>query len=346
MRYGIISTGPISSAFARALALTDGASVTAVASRELHSAQRFIEEHGLGDAAAFDDVAALCASPEVDAVYIASPNSLHAPHALTAIDAGKHVVLEKPAVWNPAQWDQVFQAAHDANVLIFEAARHLYEPAQQYVLDELADRRPVSVRMNYSQYSSRWDAVLAGEEPNIFSLTHGGGALVDLGIYAIYDAVYWFGEPDSLKYFPTMAPTGVDAAGTLILSYEDFDAVITIAKNGHAETPSDIVFGREALRLSSVQGIDRVTRYSADNSTLLYESGARPGTRTMPELMLFEAEFFTTMFTAHSEGGLTTEQQTRYRDLTMLSRTVNDVCTKARQVAGIFFEGEAGGFTH
>lgn len=339
MHFGIISTGPISAEFSQAIKFTDGADISAVFSRNAESAQAFIDHQQL-QATAFDSVEALCASDDVDAVYIASPNSLHLSHALVAIQAGKHVVIEKPAVWNPAQWDQVWGAAEKHKVLVFEAARHIYEPAQKIVRDYLVGKKPKTVRLNFSQYSSRWDAVEAGEEPNIFSLKTGGGALVDLGVYPIYDAVYWFGEPDGVRYFPALAPTGVDGAGTLVLVYKDFNVIITIAKNAHSDAPSEILLGREALRLSSVQGIDVVTEYTAEAEQVLFDSKATPGSRPLSELMRFETEFFCDMIQAHLEGNFDEARVNRYRSLTLLSRSVNEVCTNARYTAGIFFENE------
>lgn len=339
MHFGIISTGPISHEFARAVESTPNATITAVSSRTAQHAQKFIREHNL-EATAYDSVPELCASPDVDAVYIASPNSLHASHALSAINAGKHVIVEKPAAWNPVQWDQVWGAAEEAKVLVFEAARHVYEPAQSIIRERLVGEKPKSVRLNFSQLSSRWNAVQAGEEPNVFSLATGGGALVDLGVYPVYDAVLWFGEPDEVRYFPAFAPTQVDAAGTLVLMYKDFNVIISIAKNAHSNNPSEILLGERTLRLSSVQGIDMVEDYSIEDSQILYNSGAQPNSRSLAGLMSFEVAFFTDMLTAYNSGDFTEQMLTRYRSLTLLSRSVNDICTKARYAAGIFFEGE------
>lgn len=339
MRFGIISTGKISGEFAQAIENTEGAEISAVCSRTLESAQNFVKKFQL-PAQSFDDVDELCASAEVDVVYIASPNSHHLSHALSAIDAGKHVVVEKPAVWNQAQWDQLWGEAQKRDVLVLEAARHIFEPAQSVIRDYLVGKKPQAVTMNFSQYSSRWEAVQNGEVPNIFSLKTGGGVVVDMGVYPIYDAVYWFGEPDAVNYFPVLAPTGVDAAGTLVLVYKDFNVTINIAKTGFSDAPSEILFGHETLRLSSVQGIDLVTEYSAESSQVLFDSGAEQGSRSLAELMEYELKIFVQMIQAHQNGAFDEALTNRYRSLTLLSRAVNDVCTKARYSAGIFFEGE------
>lgn len=329
----------ISAEFAQAIKNTKDADIAAVCSRSTKSAQKFIQENKL-NATAYDSVEEMCADPKIDAVYVASPNSLHASHALTAIHAGKHVVIEKPAAWNPTQWDQIWGAAQEADVLVFEAARHIHEPAQRVIRDYLVGKKPKTVRLNYSQYSSRWDAVEAGEEPNVFSLTTGGGALNDLGIYPVYDAVLWFGEPDGVKYFPSLAPTGVDAAGTMVMIYKDFNVIITVAKNAQSDAPSEILVGKETLRLSSVQGIDRVIEYTSDSQETLYDSEVAVGSRSLHELMRYEAKYFVKTITAKMEGTLSDRKLEKYRSFTLLSRSVNEICANARYGAGIFFESE------
>ncbi|MDO4252765.1 MAG: Gfo/Idh/MocA family oxidoreductase [Rothia sp. (in: high G+C Gram-positive bacteria)] len=339
MRYGVISTAAISAEFVAAVSSLGDAEVCAVYSRSLEAAQQFISTLGI-EAQAYDRVEELCADQLVDAVYIASPNSMHASHALAAIKAGKHVLLEKPAVLNPVQWDQVWGAAQEAGLLVFEAARHVFEPAQGELIKALAGQVPRAVHLNFCQYSSRWDAVLRGEKPNIFSLCYGGGVLVDLGVYAIYDALLWFGLPESSRYFPSCAPTGVDAAGTLLLNYPDFTVTVTLAKNAHSKASSEILLGRQTIELSSIQGIDRIVRYGDRQEELIYDSGLVPGTRSLAELMTFELKFFTQMITSYLQGSWGEQELARYREQTLLARAVNEVCTRARTSAGIVFDAE------
>lgn len=339
MRFGIISTGHISREFATALSTLENASITGVYSRSEDAARTFIEDLKLS-ARPYTDVAQLCAAEDIDVVYIASPNSLHRDHALAAIAGGKHVIIEKPAAWNPQQWQEVWGAAEEAGVLVFEAARHIYEPAHQHILEAIAGRTPASVRLNFSQYSSRWDAVLAGEEPNIFSLKHGGGALVDLGIYSVYAAVLWFGAPHTFHFIPSLAPTGVDASGTLVLNYGKFNVVIMTSKNADSDTPSEILFGKDEIKLTSVAGIDRVTIRENGKEKVIFDSGVKTGSRSLAELMKFEADFFNQMIHGYMNSGFSEEEQKIYQASVDLSRTVNKITTKARHSAGIFFEGE------
>src|SRR5699024_1484811 len=88
--------------------------------------------------------------------------------------------------------------------------------------------------------SSRYDAVLNGEEPNVFSPAFAGGTLVDLGVYPIAAAIYLFGKPEHVSYTPTMIRTGVDGSGTLVMKYVDFTCTIFCSKISTSYNPSEI----------------------------------------------------------------------------------------------------------
>ncbi|RTK47929.1 gfo/Idh/MocA family oxidoreductase, partial [Enterococcus faecalis] len=94
-----------------------------------------------------------------------------------------------------------------------------------------------------------YDAVLAGEEPNIFSPHFSGGALADLGVYPVYAAVAWFGKPQDVHYFARKLPTGVDGIGTAVLRYADFDVTIQTGKIADSELRSEIYFEDRTLDL-------------------------------------------------------------------------------------------------
>lgn len=338
-RLGLIGTGMISAEFAAATKAENAFELVAVMSRSSATASAFIQYADLEQVSIATDMSELL-QYSLDAVYIASPNSLHKEHALAAIDAGCNVLVEKPAFWNPEQWQEVHKAAERAGVLVLEAARHLFEPGFETVghwveQQKQGGREVTGASLNFHQYSSRWDAVLAGQEPNIFSLRHGGGALVDLGIYTVYAAVAWFGEPQAITYRAQLAPTGVDAAGVLLLIYPGFTAELSFSKNQASRLPNEIRAGRSGLVLNAVQGIDRV---ETAEGQALFESEA-PGA-PLRQLMRNEALAFAELVAAQRQGHLTERQRERYRHLTQLSRTVNRICTEARHQEGIVFSGE------
>lgn len=333
-RLGIIGTGMISTEFAAAVNACSAFEIAAVMSRSKDSADRFITAASVGTAAVATNISELVRY-DLDAVYIASPNSLHYDHAVAAIAAGINVIVEKPAFWNPTQFQQVHAQAERAGVLVFEAARHVFEPGFAVVKDWVTNQEITGASFHFHQYSSRWDLVVAGKEPNIFSLRHGGGALTDLGIYAVYAAVSWFGDPVSINYYPRLAPTGVDASGVLLLEYPAFTAELSFSKNQASVLPSEIRAGQSCLTFNAVQGIEQVQTASGE---VLYCS--EQADAPLSELMSYEAIVFAELITARCGGGLTAAQRERYEDLVDLSRIVNHVCTEARHRAGIFFTGE------
>ena len=128
--------------------------IAAVMSRSKKSAERFIAAASLRKAASATDISELI-QHDLDAVYIASPNSLHYDHAVAAIAAGINVIVEKPAFWDPAQFEQVHAQAEKAGVLVFEAARHVFEPGFAVVKDWAADQEITGASFQFHQYSSR-----------------------------------------------------------------------------------------------------------------------------------------------------------------------------------------------
>lgn len=334
-RLGIVGTGAISAEFVAAVSSENAFEIAVIMSRSEDSAARFVRQTELGEIALATSIEELV-SLDLDAVYIASPNSLHHDHALAAIERGLNVIVEKPAFWNPHQWQRVHAAADEAGVLVLEAARHIFEPGFLAVTQWAADQEALTgATLNFHQYSSRWDAVLTGEEPNIFSLKYGGGALVDLGIYTVYAAVAWLGEPESVRYTAQLAPTGVDAGGVLSLSYPGFTAELAFSKNQVSVLPSEIRAGRRSLSINAVQGIDLV-QTSAGTTLYAAQNTGRP----LSELMRFEAVAFSRLITANLACNLTAEDTALYRELTSLSQAVNRICTEARLSAGIIFTGE------
>ncbi len=107
------------------------------------------------------------------------------------------------------------------------------------------------------KYSSRYDQVLDGEEPNIFSTHFSGGALMDLGVYLVYATVAWFGMPKEVHYFPRKISTGVDGLGWGILRYDTFDVSIQPGKIGDSYLPSEIYFDSGTLVMNGVNAIEQ-----------------------------------------------------------------------------------------
>ncbi|WP_231637158.1 Gfo/Idh/MocA family protein [Microbacterium sp. No. 7] len=209
-----IGTSTITERFADAVAQTPGIRVDAAYSRDVARARAFADR--IGAPGASDDLDGLLAT--VDAVYVGSPNGLHAEQARAAIRAGVHVFVEKPAAPTASEWDGLVAEAREHDVVLFEGMRNVYDPGLAALRDLLPEVGVVRrVSFAYCQRSARYDLVLAGETPNIFDPALAGGALLDLGVYPLSAAVALFGEPHTVTGLQVPIATGVDGAGSALL---------------------------------------------------------------------------------------------------------------------------------
>ena len=222
--YATIGTGWITDSWISAATQTGAWQLQAVYSRTQEQAQKFASKHNC--TTTHTSLQTLGADASVQAVYIASPNDLHHAHAKEMLQAGKHVILEKPATSTPSELDELFRLAKEKNVFLIEAFRHIQEANFRSLRRAIADEKRLGAiygaSLTYASYSSRYNDVLDGQEPNIFSLVHSGGSLVDIGVYPVSFAVALFGEPRGQTYVPFICRTGVDGGGMIILSYDGF----------------------------------------------------------------------------------------------------------------------------
>ena len=239
MNYGVIGTSEITIRFIESAQEIRDFHLTSVYSRSLEKANEMGERFGAANI--FTDLNEMAVSNQIDIVYIASPNSLHFEQVKLFLKHKKHVICEKPIFSNLKEAAAAFQIADENGVFLFEAARNIHAPNFSRLKENIQRLGKIrSAVLPYMKYSSRYDLVLNGEEPNIFSLRFSGGALVDLGVYPIFAAVYLFGEPKKITYFPVIIPTGVDGSGTLILDYDGFVCTILCSKIVNANLPCEI----------------------------------------------------------------------------------------------------------
>lgn len=229
MRFGVIGTNWITGALVDAGRTVGRFDATAVMSRTPDSGRQFAADHGL--ATVHTSIDSLAGDASVDAVYIASPNSLHAEQAITLLRAGKHVLAEKPIGANARQVEALSAAAHDAGRLLMEAYTTPFEPNLGALRDGLGEvgrlRRVVLAK---DQYSSRYDRLRSGELPNAFNPEFAAGSTMDLGFYAVALSVLLFGEPASVVATGTLLDSGVDGQGTILLGYDGFEVACLHSK--------------------------------------------------------------------------------------------------------------------
>lgn len=327
---GMIGTSSISHEFAAALQMSGEFQVKAVYSRTLFTAESFGKTYHAD--LFFEDLEEFMTSSEIDVVYIASPNSLHFSQTMLALKHGKHVIVEKPSFSNLKEWEEAFQLAEKQGLFLFEAARHIHDPNYKIIKSEIAKMNGLdSATLNFGKYSSRYDQVLQGEEPNIFSLAFSGGAWMDLGVYLLYAAIDWFGVPDSGEYFMKKIQTGVDGAGTAVLRYPYFDVTLHLSKMNNLLLGSEIYSGKQTLLIDSVSIPTSVELYDGEINEKIQLAVPQSD-----HLMLDEAMEFARIL----KDPENVQNQKDYAEWKQLSHDVTVWLEKLRKEAGIIFEAD------
>ncbi|PMC40219.1 oxidoreductase [Bacillus sp. UMB0899] len=239
VRFGIIGTNWITERFLEAASKIEDFKLTAVYSRTSEKAGEFANKFGAEYT--YTDLNEFVSSPECDAVYIASPNSLHASQAIFCMQNGKHVICEKPMASNADEVSKMIAAAKENNVILMEALKTTQLPNFLAIKENLHKIGKVRRYFaSYCQYSSRYDKYKEGTVLNAFKPEFSNGSLMDIGIYCVYPAVALFGEPKEVKASSYMLESGVDGEGSLLLTYDEMDAVIMYSKITNSYVPSEI----------------------------------------------------------------------------------------------------------
>jgi predicted dehydrogenase len=212
-RWGILSTGGIAQQFTRDLLLT-GHTVAAVGSRTRESAERFAAHFELP--AAHASYESLVADPTVDIVYVATPHPFHYPNAMLALEAGKHVLVEKPFTLNAAQAQHLVTYAADHGLVALEAMWTRWLPHMARLREIVAGGGIGEPRSMSADHTQRLP-----DDPGhrLNALELGGGALLDLGVYPVSFASQLFGAPQSIQAVATFKETGADAQVATMFRY-------------------------------------------------------------------------------------------------------------------------------
>ncbi|MDR2468575.1 MAG: Gfo/Idh/MocA family oxidoreductase [Spirochaetaceae bacterium] len=262
MRLGVIGTSGIARQFIDA-ACTAGFTLTAVCSRDAARAEAVCRLFGSGAAVNSADKM----MPHVDVVYIAVPPALHYEYALKALAAKKHVLVEKPCFCTVNQLEHILNEAAAQDLIVLETMRLFYSPLTQALCAALPRIGQIRfARLAFMNYSSKYDDYKAGVIHPSFSADLGGGALADLGVYAVYAALMLFGKPETVWARSTSLSSGADGTTTVVCGYPEFNCVLSVSKQSTAHTPSEIqgekaslIIGNPFMR-STIELDDGATR--------------------------------------------------------------------------------------
>lgn len=205
--WGIVGTGVIARQFASDLGLLANARIAAVCSRSERAAVQFADATGGG--AAFTQLDRLLGDGKIDAVYIATPNALHAAQAVQAIEAGKPVLVEKPVATSSADARAVFDAAAANGVLAVEALWSRFLPGAAAAREIIASGALGAIERIDAELAYRRDETA---DSRFFDPSLGGGSALDLGVYPLSLAMHLVGLPDRVSGRWRKARSGVDMA--------------------------------------------------------------------------------------------------------------------------------------
>ncbi|KAF3762015.1 NAD(P)-binding protein [Cryphonectria parasitica EP155] len=354
LNFGVIGTNWITNSFVQSAHESKKFKLVAVYSRRLEAAQKFVSETpSISDASSvktYEDLDALLSDKSLDVVYIASPNSLHYAQGIKALNAGKHVIVEKPFASNLKEFDELCKLADSKGLFVLEAYRHIQEPnflKLQALLNDPVKKAekfgPIyGASVNMAVYSSRYAKVLEGEEPNVLSPKFSGGSLWDMGCYPIMFTLALFGKPVSQAYHPVIIRTGVDGGGHIIMSYsaeaskqkEKFTVHAHTSKIYTSTAPTEIYCEKGTIRVNGATGVTDI------NTIEFVPSGSKDAEQladTNPEY----TGMLNLTWEAKELGRIVSENDREAESaLRSLSRDVLETMEDLRRQNGIVFASE------
>ncbi|MCE5287519.1 MAG: Gfo/Idh/MocA family oxidoreductase [Pelosinus sp.] len=258
VRFAVIGTNKITDRFLDAAKLCKGFTFAAVYSRSKEKARQFAGKYNV--ALVYDDLEELAASNAVDAVYVASPNSLHASQAIKMLKGRKHVLCEKTIASNSRELSAMFKTAEENGVILLEAMRSVFDPGFQAIVDNLSKVGMIRrVTFQYCQYSSRYDNFKQGIIENAFNPAFSNGALMDIGVYCIHPLVKLFGLPEKVWGNAIRLSNGVDGAGTIMFNYGAMQGELIYSKITNSKLPSQIQGEKGCMLIKEIPDICEIS---------------------------------------------------------------------------------------
>ncbi|QTO54700.1 Gfo/Idh/MocA family oxidoreductase [Duffyella gerundensis] len=324
IRFAIIGTNWITRQFVDAAHESGRMKLSAIYSRQLEQARAFNADYDVE--LLFDSLEAMAQSPAIDAVYIASPNALHCEQALLFLQHKKHVICEKPLASHDREVEAMIAAARQNQVVLFEAFKTASLPNFLALRDALPKVGKIrKVLLNYCQYSSRYQRYLDGENPNTFNPAWSNGSIMDIGYYCLATAISLWGEPQRVQAQASLLPSGVDAHGTVVMTYGDFEVTLRHSKVSNSHLASEIQGEAGTLVIEKVAECQSVMFYPREGQRQDFSKPQHINT------MLYEAERFATLVAA---------QQGEHDGLALSLATAR-LLTEIRRQTGVCFPADS-----
>lgn len=237
MKIGIVGNGMIVGMFLQDIADVPYAEIISLCVRERsrEKGEQIVQKYQIP--LLETDYETFLKNPEMDTVYIGISNLAHYEYTKKALEAGKHVICEKPFTVTGAEARTLAALAKEKRLFLWEAFIIPYAPAYEIVKNAVSEVGSIKlVQSSYCKVSSRYEQYLKGNVLPAFDPALAGGALYDLNIYNLHFTVGLFGKPKSAHYFPNIGYNGIDTSGVAVLEYDGFHAVCCAAKDSSSPT--------------------------------------------------------------------------------------------------------------
>ncbi len=239
IRFGVVGTNNITDWVIAGGRQDERFELTAVCSRTQKRAEEFAAKHGIPHT--FTSLEVMASSPLIDAVYIATPNYVHAEQSILCMNHGKHVLCEKPFASNAKEVRLMIEAAKKNKVTLMEAMISTLNPNFAIAKERMKNLGTIRRYFaSYCQYSSRYDKFKEGIILNAFKPELSNGAVMDIGIYTIYPMVALFGKPQQIEAQGVVLHTGADGQGAVNFQYEGMNATVLYSKIANSALPTEI----------------------------------------------------------------------------------------------------------
>ena len=325
VNYGVVGTSWITESFIEATKRVEGLCLSGVYSRTKEKANEFAIKHGAKEIfTSLDDMAR---SSKIDAVYIASPNSLHYQQSKLFLQNKKHVICEKPIAINSTLVTELFSIAKENGVIFMEALKGIHLPQQKLLREAITKIGVISsAKFDFCQLSSKYPALKRGEVPNIFNPEFQTGCIMDIGIYCVYPAYHLFGACDNICASAVKHTNGIDLCGSTTLTYLDKIVTLTYSKLGDGRGVSEIIGDNGTITIQKLSDLEQITLHHTDGTTELIHTVDKNSLS-----MQFEAESFYHYITNFPNFKM------KYEELSKLSIAVSATLKEMRKQCGISF---------
>ena len=239
IRFGVVGTNFITDWVIAGAREDARFELAAVCSRTKERAKEFAAKHNIPHI--FTSLEEMAASDKVDAIYIASPNYVHAEQSILCMNNGKHVLCEKPMAANALEARRMVECSRKNGVTLMEAMKSTLSPNFLAAKDNLNRiGTPRRYFASFCQYSSRYDKFKEGVVLNAFRPELANGAMMDIGVYTIYPLVVLFGKPQAINAQGIVLSSGVDGQGAVNMQYEGMNATVLYSKIANSQLPAEI----------------------------------------------------------------------------------------------------------